>query len=77
MAFCCGGCKKKFTAAPDKFAGKVKNAGKPFNDKCLMKKGKPAKAKNVVKFEKTVAFCCGGCKKKFDANPGKFAAKLK
>lgn len=23
---------------------------------------------------KTYVFCCGGCKKKFDADPGKFAA---
>ena len=76
VAFCCDICLKKFTADPDKFAGKVKNAGKPFNDKCPIK-GKPAKAKNVVNFKKVVAFCCDKCKTKFDANPASFAGKFK
>ena len=75
VGFCCGNCLKKFKAAPAKFEGKIKNAGKPFNDACPVK-GKAAKASQVVKFKKVVAFCCGNCKKKFDANPAKFAGKL-
>ena len=75
MGFCCGNCVKKFIAAAPKYAGKIKNAGQPFNDTCLIK-SKPAKAKLVVKFVKVVGFCCVNCQTKFAANPSKYAGKL-
>lgn len=50
---------------------------KPVNTVCPVG-GVPIKPGFVSTFEgKTVGFCCGGCKGKFDADPKKFAAKLK
>lgn len=49
----------------------------PVNDKCPVA-GKPVKANCTTTYEgKEVAFCCGNCKSKFEADPKKFAAKLK
>ena len=76
VAFCCGNCLKKFKADPDKFAAKVKNANQAFNDKCPLT-GKAINASKVTVYKKTVGFCCGNCKKKFDADPAKFAGKVK
>lgn len=51
-------------------------AAKPINDKCPVS-NKAADPGETVTFEgKLVAFCCGDCKAKFEANPSKFAAKL-
>ena len=53
-----------------KFLGKVT---KLPNETCpLTGKSKVAKKGSVV-----IAFCCGNCKKKFDAAPQKFLAKVK
>ena len=52
-------------------------AAKPVNDKCPVS-GAPVKDGFVSTFEgKTIGFCCNNCKGKFDADPKKFAAKLK
>lgn len=61
--------------AKDDKAAAAANA-KPVNAKCPVT-GADIKPGFVSTFEgKTVGFCCGGCKGKFDADPKKFAAKL-
>jgi Cu+-exporting ATPase len=38
----------------------------------------PSKAAGTSQYEgKTVYFCSGGCKKRFDADPASFAAKIR
>ncbi len=55
----------------------TEQAAKPINDSCPVS-GAPVNAGFVSTFEgKTVGFCCNNCKGKFDADPKKFAAKLK
>lgn len=55
----------------------TEQATKPVNDKCPVS-GAAVKPGFVSTFEgKTVGFCCNNCKGKFDADPSKFAAKLK
>jgi bacterioferritin-associated ferredoxin len=75
VGVCCGNCLKKATADSSILDGKVTydTAG---NSKCPIS-GKPINASKNVSFETTVGFCCGNCKKKFDANPAKFIAKVK
>ncbi|MCB1224572.1 MAG: YHS domain-containing protein [Verrucomicrobiales bacterium] len=52
-------------------------AGKAVNTECPVS-GKAVKANCTSEFDgKTVAFCCGKCKAKFDADPSKFADKVK
>lgn len=80
VALCCGKCKAKFEKDPKKYAGKLPaktaEAG-PINSKCPVS-GADVDAAHVVDFEgKQVAFCCGNCKKKFVADPEKYAAKIK
>lgn len=49
----------------------------PVNTTCPVA-GKPAKPNCTTQYEgKTVAFCCGNCKGKFEADPAKYAAKIK
>ncbi|TLD71424.1 YHS domain-containing protein [Phragmitibacter flavus] len=49
----------------------------PVNTTCPVA-GKPAKDSVTTKHEgKDVAFCCNGCKGKFEADPAKYADKVK
>ena len=78
VAFCCANCKAKFDAEPAKFAAKlgIEVKAAPINDKCPVS-GEPVDPAHTSVYEgKVVGFCCGNCKKKFDADPKKFAAKL-
>jgi YHS domain-containing protein len=59
---------------------------KPVNDKCpvcgmaiddTVGTSKTAVSFGEIKTEVAVAFCSDGCKKKFDANPAKYEAKVK
>ena len=75
VGLCCGNCLKKATADASVLDGKVTydTAG---NTKCPIS-GKPINAAKNVSFETTVGFCCGNCKKKFDAEPAKFIGAKK
>ena len=73
VAFCCNGCKNKFTAALPASAKKAAMAAKktaPLNEMCPIKPDRRADPAITAKNEKgeTVAFCCNGCKNKFAAS---------
>ena len=76
VAFCCNNCKGKFEKNPAASIGKVNLADAKLNTKCPIS-GKPAKPNVKAAYKKTVAFCCGNCKGKFDKNPAGFIAKVK
>ena len=78
VAFCCGKCKAAFEAEPAKFADKLPKA-KPasLNSKCPVSGGDVDEAVTSEYEGRKVAFCCGKCKAAFDAEPAKFAGKLK
>jgi len=72
VAFCCNGCKNKFTAALPPSAKKAAMASKniaPLNEMCPIKPDRVADPSITAKNAKgeTVAFCCNGCKNKFAA----------
>jgi Cu+-exporting ATPase len=83
--FCCAGCKKKFDASPEKFVTKT-GAAAPAPAAAVAVAGEVACPVSGEKFVptaesarsehkgKSYAFCCPGCKKKFDATPDKFLA---
>lgn len=49
----------------------------PVNKECPVA-GKPVKENCKTTYEgKEVAFCCGKCKAKFEADPKKYAGKIK
>ena len=49
----------------------------PANTECPVS-GKPVKADQTVKHDgKEIGFCCAKCKAKFEADPSKFADKVK
>ena len=85
IGFCCGNCKGKFDAKPEDFIKKVAEFKEPapkedkkkaINAKCpLSGKDVDANATSVYK-NQTIAFCCGNCKGKFDAEPAKFIGKV-
>ena len=55
---------------------KKKDEKKAINTKCpLSGKDVDAAATSVYKSQ-TIAFCCGNCKGKFDAEPAKYIAKV-
>lgn len=78
VAVCCNDCKAAFEKDPKKFIDKVDGfKHEPVNVKCPVT-GKPVDAAHTSKLDgKVVAFCCPNCKKAFDKDPKKFAAKLK
>ncbi|MCA8972935.1 MAG: YHS domain-containing protein, partial [Planctomycetes bacterium] len=82
VAFCCDKCKAKFEADPAAFADKLppapgaEAAAKPINDKCPVSGEAVDPAQTVVHDGRVVAFCCGKCKAKFEADPAKFADRL-
>ncbi len=76
-AFCCAGCKKKFDADPEKFLGKAAAAPAAGEVACPVSGEKFVPTAESPRSEyqgKSYAFCCAGCKKKFDAAPDKFLA---
>ena len=73
VAFCCNGCKNKFTAALPPSVKKAAMASKkvgPLNEMCPVKPDRRADPAITAKDSKgeTVAFCCNGCKNKFAAS---------
>jgi YHS domain-containing protein/mono/diheme cytochrome c family protein len=79
VAFCCGNCKAKFDADPAPFRAKLGlevAQAKPINDTCPVS-GKAIDSSKTSEVDgKLVAFCCGNCKAKFDADPAPFRKKL-
>ena len=78
IAFCCGKCKAKFDADPDSFRAKLglEQAVVAINMKCPVT-GKDIDPAFTSELDgKRVAFCCGKCKAKFDADPDAFRTKL-
>ncbi len=80
--FCCGGCEKAYKADPAKYADKVAEQRKALAAMDRVQvicplSGKPANPKVFaeVNWEK-VAFCCEGCKGKYEADPAKYQARL-
>ncbi len=52
-------------------------AEKPFNELCpVMGQKVNPKVKTISYAGKAYGFCCGGCDKKFAADPAKYAANL-
>lgn len=83
--FCCQNCPKAFTAAPAKFVEKVnaklieaQSAGYPLKD-CPVSGHKLGEMGDPIKLihgDTLVELCCEGCRKEYDADPGKVAAKV-
>jgi len=78
--FCMPGCKTKFDANPEAYAGKLAKpnsggaeaGGKVLDPVCGMMID-PAKAAAKSRYHaQTVYFCMEGCKRKFDAHPAKY-----
>ncbi|HEX7899539.1 MAG TPA: hypothetical protein VF950_17355 [Planctomycetota bacterium] len=68
--------KKEEPKKEEKKEEKKKDDKKAINTKCpLSGKDVDANATSVYKSQ-TIAFCCGNCKGKFDAEPAKFIAKV-
>jgi hypothetical protein len=72
VAFCCNGCKNKFTAALPASAKKASMAAAkvPLNEMCPIKPDRRADPDITAKNSKgeTVAFCCIGCKNRFTSS---------
>lgn len=84
IAFCCPKCKAKFDADPAQFAAKVREVvgggegddKQPINETCPVSGEAVDPAQTVEHDGRVVAFCCGNCKAKFEADPSAFVAKL-
>ena len=91
MRFCCNGCSGKFTKDPAMYLTKidelmVKDQLTRYpTTTCLVRSSKElpdprgADAGNctqVIYQNRLVRFCCGGCQKKFPADPTEYMAKL-
>jgi len=76
VGFCCDKCKAVFDAAPEDFLEKLGIRTEKLNALCPVSgKAVDAAVTSVYK-ARSVAFCCGICKKTFDADPDSFADKL-
>ena len=78
IAFCCADCKAQFDKDPASFKEKIVElvAAVPVNEKCPVS-DKPVDPGFTSDVDgKLVAFCCGNCKGKFDADPTPFLEKL-
>jgi YHS domain-containing protein/mono/diheme cytochrome c family protein len=92
VGFCCAKCKKTFDAKPADFLSKIdgfvpaQEPGDKADDKSVKATAVNAKcpvsgqavvaAQFSVVQDQRVAFCCGKCKKAFDAKPGDFLNKI-
>ena len=79
--FCCGGCKAKFEATPEKYLKPPQPDAKQLvrDPVCGMTPNvDAAKTKgNFVHYEGVeYYFCSAGCKAKFEAEPGKYLSPL-
>lgn len=83
--FCCEGCIGEFNKDPEKYLGKLKEAGqKPEllasagpQTTCPVMGGAINKKLYADYQGKRVYFCCGGCKAPFEENPEKYLEKLR
>jgi len=80
VAFCCNGCKGKASkASGDELLALVFgdfSKGFTLQTECPVA-GKPINVDKSVEYEgQKVYFCCGGCSKKFEADPAKYTAKV-
>jgi len=76
VAFCCGGCVKKFQASPDSFKAKLA-ASYTYQTKCpVMGKDINPKAFTTLKSGAKIYYCCPGCDAKLRGNPDKYAEAL-
>lgn len=73
--FCCGGCRKRFAADPGAYLKAAPPTGEALDPICGMTVD-VAKARFMSEHDgKLFYFCCGGCKTRFDQEPGKYLAK--
>ena len=76
VAFCCGGCAKKFKAKPDSFKAKLA-ASYTYQTTCpVMGKKINPKSFTTLKSGAKVYYCCPGCDSKLRGNPDKYADAL-
>ena len=76
IAFCCGGCIKKFKKDPAKYQADLA-ASYTYQTKCPVSgEAIDANSSTVLSTGETVYFCCGGCAKKFVADPAKYADNM-
>lgn len=69
--------KKKITILALTFAAALSAFAAPVNTTCPVG-SRPARTDITSTYQgKTVAFCCSKCKAKFDAEPAKYADKIK
>ncbi len=74
--FCCGKCKSKYEASPEKFAAKLA-ASYTYQTRCPIMGGKiDPKSHLKLAGGETVYFCCPGCDKKLLAEPTKYVKNL-
>lgn len=70
--FCCGGCRKRFAAAPHDYLEAAPPSGEALDPICGMTVD-VAKARFMSEHNGTLYyFCCGGCKTRFDKEPAKY-----
>ncbi len=76
VAFCCGGCAKKFKAKPERFKAKLA-AAYTYQTKCpVMGKDINPKSFTTLKSGEKIYYCCPGCDGKLRGNPDKYAEAL-
>jgi len=76
VAFCCGGCVKKFKADPDAYKAKL-TASYTYQTKCpVMGKDINPKAFTTLKSGEKIYYCCPGCDSKLRGNPEKYTEAL-
>lgn len=74
--FCCGKCKAKYKASPEKYTAKLA-ASYTYQTRCPIMGGKinPTSHMKLASGE-IVYFCCPGCDKKLLKDPGKYVKSL-
>lgn len=84
VRFCCGGCPAKYEADTAKYDAEIDKAMLESQAKhypltnCLVADANALGDGAVKKIHdnRMVAFCCGNCEKKFDAEPAAYLSKL-
>lgn len=80
--FCCAGCIKKYTADPAKYTASVAEQRKLLAGREQVQVRCPIEGKasdpkiTATHGGKSISFCSAECSKKFQAEPGKYAAGL-
>ena len=76
VRFCCKGCISKFKKDPAKYQADLA-ASYTYQTKCPVSgEAIDANSSTVLSTGETVYFCCGGCAKKFVADPAKYADNM-